>query len=380
MNVQTSFDLGHRSLPLNKQASNSQPCRITKNPQDTACRSDISTEHGQYHVPLIQRFRQRVEKNQIIPLLYIVYKIKNESPCVFCYHYIIMYIDIVKGLQVSLKIGVHNANLHLFLASHWPALFNGIAVEFVHYDDGRESARFLTRGEIDICGTGSTPPIIAQANGAEVEYIAASARRPHNGALVTTPTSAIADIRDLQGARIALVDGSFHTYLLARLLDGVGLTLRDVRRVELSPSASLTHLLDGKVDAWIAMSPLLEKAISKNFVKVIAECGDKIPNRSVFWTIRNRKLSASQKEDVLSRLITLGREISADPERAARILTDARTEHVDLNTWSTAIAARDWSIHAADREIADEQQEEADTLLRHGDLSREIAVLDAMRL
>jgi len=158
------------------------------------------------------------------------------------------------------------------------------------------------------------------------------------------------------------------------------LSLRDVRRVELSPSASLTHLLDGKVDAWIAMSPLLEKAISKKFVKIIAECGDKIPNRSVFWTIRNRKLSASQKEDVLSRLITLGREISADPERAARILTDARTEHVDLNTWSTAIAARDWSIHAAGREIADEQQEEADTLLRHGDLSREIAVLDATRL
>ena len=281
---------------------------------------------------------------------------------------------------MSLKMGVHNANLHLFLASRWPSLVNGIAVEFVHYDDGREGARFLNRGEIDICGTGSTPPIIAQANGYEVEYIAASARRPHNGALVTTPTSNITDVRKLQGTKIALVDGSFHTYLLARLLDEMGLSLRDVQRVKLSPSASLIHLRDGKVDAWIAMSPLLEKATSQKVVKVIAECGDKIPNRSVFWTIRNRKLSASQKEDVLSRLATLGREISADPERAARILTDARTEHVDLNTWSTAIAARDWSIHEADREIAAEQQEEADTLLRHGDLVREITVMDAIRL
>jgi len=278
---------------------------------------------------------------------------------------------------MSVKIGVHNANLHLLLSSRWPGLFDDLSVEFVQYEDGRQSDRFLRNGQIDICGTGSTPPIIAQANGDHVEYIAASSHRPGNGALVTLPDSPLTGASDLAGKRIALVDGSFHTYLLARILDEAGLTLRDVQRIELSPSASLNQLLDHKVDAWIAMAPMLEKATSQGIVRILASCGSTIPNRSVFWTLKERGLSPEIRDAVVQRLMRLGELVAADPQQAAHLLTEARAEQVNMDVWAKAVAARDWEIIRANALVAAEQQAEADTLVRHGDLQKTINVLSA---
>ena len=65
-----------------------------------------------------------------------------------------------------------------------------------------------------------------------------------------------------------LLDGSFHTYLLARVLETAGLSLRDVTRVELAPAASLHALEAGRVDAWVAMAPLLDGSLSAGLERV----------------------------------------------------------------------------------------------------------------
>ncbi|MBL0932180.1 MAG: ABC transporter substrate-binding protein, partial [Alphaproteobacteria bacterium] len=131
---------------------------------------------------------------------------------------------------MQLRIGVHPNNLHLTLAAKWPAGFEGVEPVYVPYAEGRETGRRLAAGEIDVGGTGSTPPIRDQAAGLDVRYLAASAPRPENGAIVVAPGSALAGIRDLAGRRVGLIDGSFHTYLLARVLEAADLTVADVRR------------------------------------------------------------------------------------------------------------------------------------------------------
>lgn len=271
---------------------------------------------------------------------------------------------------MALRIGVHPNNLHLSLAQSLGKAFDGLDAELVTYAEGRDSAALLADGRIDVCGTGSTPPILAQAAGHDVRYLAASAPRPANGGLVVASGSAIAGILDLKGARVALLDGSFHTYLLARVLEEAGLRLDDVTRVELSPGASLRAVEAGEVDAWVAMAPLLDQSAAAGRVRLLARCGETIPNRSVFWTLRERAVPGAVLDGFVACLQRLGRMIAADPLQAARVLAHASAAEADVAAWRDVVAARDWSIVPAGPDIIAEQQREADTLYRHGSLAR----------
>ncbi len=280
---------------------------------------------------------------------------------------------------MPLRIGVHPNNLHLFLAQDWPGAFDGLDAEMVPYAEGRNSARMLAEDRIDVCGTGSTPPILAQAAGLPVEYLAASARRPANGGLLAAPSSAIRSIADLKGARVALLDGSFHTYLLARELERAGLSLADVQRIELSPGASLRALEANEVEAWVAMAPLLDQSLAAGRTRLLARCGDTIPNRSVFWTTRARALPPAVLDGFVAALIQFGEMIKAQPLEAAKRLAEAGADTAGIAAWRDVVSSRDWSIMPAGAQVGAEQQAEADTLLRHNDLPGPIDVAAALR-
>lgn len=266
-----------------------------------------------------------------------------------------------------MRIGVHPNNLHLLLASRWSGGL-GAGYDFTPYAEGRDSAALLAAGTIDVCGTGSTPPILAAAGGLGVKLLAASAMRPANGSIVVAAGSAIADIAALKGRRVALLDGSFHTYLLARALEQAGLRLPDVDRVELSPAASHRALARGEVDAWVAMAPLLGSALQAGTIRILVANEGLIPNRSLFWTLTERGLDEAALMQVTSDLVRFGAAVTADPEQAACVLAGARAGDADLQAWRAAVAARDWTVLPASPEILAEQTAEADILRRHAAL------------
>lgn len=279
---------------------------------------------------------------------------------------------------MALRVGVHPNNLHLTLAQHWKKPASSNAITFVPYPEGRDTGQWLSEGRIDVGGTGSTPPIVSQIAGLDVLYVAASAPRPANGAILVGANSSIAKLSDLAGKKIALLDGSFHTYLLARVLEQEELTLKDVERVELQPLPSWQALDDGKVDAWIAMAPQLDQALASQRVRQLVPCGANIPNRSVFWTIGARGLSEGQIKLFVSYLTEIGQQIAANIDKAAAILADLKIGNVDYAVWRKALSTRDWTIVPANDDVIAEQQDEADTLFRHNELSRAIKVRAAM--
>lgn len=273
-----------------------------------------------------------------------------------------------------MRIGVHPNNLHLRLAGVWPGAFAGLDPIFVPYNEGRDTASLLERGAIHLGGTGSTPPIEADARGLGVEYVAASAPRPANGAIFVRADSDIGSVAALAGRRISLIDGSFHTYLLARSLEGEGLALGDVKRIESGPRDSLTELLEGRVDAWVAMSPRLEKAIGRADLRLLVRCGATIPNRSLFWSLARVGLSPAETVAIASELARIGGEISADLVRAARLLAENDRSGTDAEAWERVVRSRDFSVVPIDTAVLAEQQEEADTLFRHGHFGRAVAI------
>ncbi|MGU3576528.1 ABC transporter substrate-binding protein [Brucellaceae bacterium C25G] len=269
-----------------------------------------------------------------------------------------------------MKIGVHPSNLHLRIAQVWPDAFATFDVEFVSYQEGRDTGTLIASGDIAFGGTGSTPPITATLAGLKVQYIAASAPRPANGALLVRADSAIASIGDLKGKRIGLVDGSFQTYYLARNLEDAQLRLSDIERVEPAVNDALPSLLDGRVDAWIAMAPRLENALERDDIRLLSRCGSTIPNRSLFWTLEEANLDGTARLNIARELARIGAEIMADPHQAARRLIESGANETSLHGWEGVIASRDFTVIPADETILDEQQQEADVLHRHGHFDR----------
>lgn len=269
-----------------------------------------------------------------------------------------------------MKIGVHPSNLHLRIAQVWPDAFAALDGEFVSYREGRDTGRLIAEGKIDFGGTGSTPPITAALDGLKVKYIAASVPRPANGAILVRADSPIKSIPDLKHRRIGLVDGSFQTYYLARNLEEAGLNLADIERVEPEVDDALPALLDGRVDAWIAMAPRLENALERDDIRLLSRCGSTIPNRSLFWTLEDSGLDAETRLAIAQELARIGREITADPHQAARRLVECGATEASLQGWEKVIASRDFTVIPADDTILTEQQTEAEVLHRHGHFDR----------
>lgn len=274
---------------------------------------------------------------------------------------------------MTFRIGYHPNNLHLRLAALWPGAFASMRPDFVAYPEGRDTAAKLKSDEFDIGGTGSTPPILAAAAGMSVSYAAASAPRPANGAILVTKGSDAKSMADLKGKSVALVDGSFLTYFLAKRLEEAGLSLVDVERQDILPVRSRDALRAGDVSAWVAMAPHLEQSLGSGEFRVLAHCGDLIPNRSVFWTIDERGLSQQTLTDFAGELHRLGTEIASDPEKASALLTEDGSES-ERRAWTRVVAERNWQVIPATKTVLGEQQAEADTLFKHGDISRELTI------
>lgn len=272
----------------------------------------------------------------------------------------------------GLRIGFHPNNLHLTLAALWPEAFP-LAATFVPYAEGRDTARLLADGAIDLGGTGSTPPILAEAAGVPVIYVAASAPRPANGAILVRAGGPVGAVPDLAGRAVALVDGSFHAPLLATALERAGLRLADVARTETPPAASAEALLAGRVDAWVAMAPHLEAARADPRLRVLAGTEALIPNRSLFWARRDR-LSPDVVADLAEALGVLGQALAANRGRAAQLLGRARVQGIDEAAWRPILEARDLSVGVAGKTVLREQRAEADLLERHGALPHRVGL------
>lgn len=276
---------------------------------------------------------------------------------------------------MTLRIGSHPSNLSLFVLRHRGVLESrcmeeGIPVVWTDYLRGGDSAQLLAEGTLDVVGTGSTPPVYAEANGLDVSYLGASPRRDANGALLVMKTS---NRQDLAGARIACMKGSFTDHFIARILLEQGLTQRDITLVDLGGRESALALQQGKVDIWAAIDPWLNVAQEAKKVRTLAEVGHYVPNRSLFWCRESwRQQHPFAAEQVLFALADNDKWIARHPDDAARLLHKHMPDSVSEEQWQIALRARPWGIQPAGSALIAEQQQQADDLFAAGFTDRAI--------
>ncbi|WP_328913212.1 MULTISPECIES: ABC transporter substrate-binding protein [unclassified Streptomyces] len=281
---------------------------------------------------------------------------------------------------MTVNIGVHQANPSLYHLSRLGLLEDllrpvGETVAW-HAVGGLATGAALADGTIDFGGTGSTPPLSAQAAGHDLVYAAVSAPRPGHGALLVRADSDIASTADLKGRTVHLAIGSWQTHFLGKSLSRHGLSYGADITAERSADDSYARLLDGRIDAWVAQGAELVAARREGRVRTLAEAGDLIADRSVFFTRRDFADSHADLVGLITQALQAADDWAAGHlDEAAAIAADDQGGTVA--DWQEALAVLPWRTEPVSDAFLAEQQEAADILAEAGFLPRAVTVADA---
>ena len=131
----------------------------------------------------------------------------------------------------------------------------GVQVQWTEFPGGPQLLEGLNVGSIDFGVTGETPPVFAQAAGADLLYVAYEPPAPTSEAILVPKGSPVQSVKDLKGKKIALNKGSNVHYLLVRALEDAGLKYSDIQTVFLPPADARAAFERGSVDAWVIWDP-----------------------------------------------------------------------------------------------------------------------------
>ena len=244
---------------------------------------------------------------------------------------------------MKIRLGSHPSNLSLFILRHRGVIESaardrGWQLEWFDYTQGARSGEWLADEQVDVVGTGSTPPISAQATGLDVAYLASSPPRNNNCALLTLQSNAISSLR---GKQLTGMPGSFTDHFLARLLQKQNLRRTDVTLLDLQGQDAMTALLNGDIDGWLAIDPWLTRALQIKDVVARSTVGDEIINRSLFWT---RAAWQQRYPEVAAWVVKQLRVndawIEQHPVAAAQILADKLNPAILPDEWLKTIRGR----------------------------------------
>lgn len=282
---------------------------------------------------------------------------------------------------MTITLGVHRSNPSLYYLSRLDYLDEELAKvgesgRFHHYSDGTRTGALLADGTIDLGGTGSTPPITAQAVSHDLVCTAVSAPRPDHGALLVRADGPVRAVADLKGTTVVLGVGSWQTHLLAKALHQAGLSYRDDLTAERPTGSEAERLQDGEIMRLGRAGAELVRALRDGQVRVLIRTGEVITDRSVFFA--RRDFAASRPEVVSAVTAALQRAdrwVAEHLDEAAAIA--AADQGGELADHREALSRLPWRLAPVSDAFIAEQQEAADIFHAVGFIDRPVQVASA---
>ena len=191
----------------------------------------------------------------------------------------------------------------------------GVDVKWTEFPGGPQLLEGLNVGSIDFGVTGETPPVFAQAAGADLLYVAYEPPAPTSEAILVPKDSTIRSVSELKGKKVALNKGSNVHYLLVRALEEAGLKYSDIQTVYLPPSDARAAFERGSVDAWVIWDPYQAAAEQQLHARTLRD-GQGIVDNLQFYLAT--KPYAQKHPEVITALVeevrTVGEWSKAHPE------------------------------------------------------------------
>ncbi|MFG1421135.1 aliphatic sulfonate ABC transporter substrate-binding protein [Roseixanthobacter liquoris] len=246
-------------------------------------------------------------------------------------------------------------------------------VRWVEFQFGPPLLEALSAGAVDIGTVGDTPPIFAQAAGANLVYVA-SAPATQSATLVPK-TSPITSVAQLKGKKVAIAKGSSAHNFTVQALKRVGLSFADIEPVYLPPADAVAAFSSGRVDAWSVWDPYYAIAETRHGARAIVTTDDGLASHTFYLANRT---TANVYPAVLQAALDELRQVTAwaAAHRDELAALTAQVTGVELEVQKIATARYPIQLNTISEKIVRQQQEIADTFFALGLIPRQIAVSD----
>lgn len=248
-------------------------------------------------------------------------------------------------------------------------------VKWTEFQFGPPLMEALGLGAIDIGPVGDSPPVFAQAAGANVVYIAATAASQN--ALLVPANSPVKSVAELKGKKIAIAKGSSSHNLTVQLLKKAGVRYDEITPVYLTPADAAAAFARGSVDAWTIWDPYFAIAELRQKARVLATDGDVKPSHSFYLANRdfaNRHPNVVQA--VIEEIGKLTEWSAANRDQLAALIS--QVTGVDFAAQQRAVNRAIIELKRFTPEVIAQQQEIADTFFELGLIPRKIAIREAI--
>jgi len=235
----------------------------------------------------------------------------------------------------------------------------GFDVQWTEFPGGPQLLEGLNVGSIDFGVTGETPPVFAQAAGADLLYVAHEPPAPSGEAILVPKDSPIRSVAELKGKKIALNKGSNVHYLLVRALESAGLQYRDIQPVYLPPADARAAFERGSVDAWVIWDPFFGAAEHQIGARVIAS-GENVVSNHQFY-LADRKFAESHPQvvqAVVNELNLTTDWVAKNQDAAAQLLQ--KPTGLAFDVLKTSISRMGFGVKPLSTDVIQKQQQVAD--------------------
>jgi len=252
----------------------------------------------------------------------------------------------------------------------------GVSVKWSEFAFGPPLLEAINVGSIDVGTTGESPPIFAQAAGADIVYIGNEPPAPKGEGLIVLKDSPIKKVSDLKGKKIAVAKGSNANYLLVRLLENAGLKFTDVEVVYLTPADARSAFETKAVDAWTIWDPFYAAAEKQLGARLLADGSNAVSNYQFY--LASRTYAEKYPEvigillDEIGKIDQWGKQ---NPDEVAKFI--APLIGIDLASVDLAAKRLSYGVKPVNAAVLESQQKIADKFFELKLVPKKVQVSDA---
>ncbi|SDH92686.1 sulfonate ABC transporter substrate-binding protein [Pseudomonas panipatensis] len=253
----------------------------------------------------------------------------------------------------------------------------GVKVQWTEFPGGPQLLEGLNVGSIDFGVTGETPPVFAQAAGADLLYVAFEPPAPTSEAILLPKDSPIHSVAELKGKKVALNKGSNVHYLLVRALENAGLKYSDIQPVYLPPADARAAFERKSVDAWVIWDPYQAAAEKQLQARTLTDARGLADNHQFYLAARPY---AQQHPQVLTTLIDEVRQVGEWSKANPQQVTDQVAPLLGLpaDITLTAVKRQGYGAQFITPEVAAAQQKIADAFAQLKLIPKPLSIKDVV--
>ncbi|MFV3386197.1 sulfonate ABC transporter substrate-binding protein [Pseudomonas sp. NY15364] len=253
----------------------------------------------------------------------------------------------------------------------------GVEVKWTEFPGGPQLLEGLNVGSVDFGVTGETPPVFAQAAGADLLYVAHEPPAPTGEAILVPKDSSIKSVAELKGKKVALNKGSNVHYLLVRALEDAGLKYGDITPVYLPPADARAAFERGSVDAWVIWDPFQSAAEKQLQARTLRDGSGLVDNHQFYLATRTY---AEKNPQVIGTLVE---EIRGVGEWVKGNLDEATSQVAPLIGLSPeitrqAVERQGYGAQFITPEVVEAQQKIADTFTELKLIPKKLTIKDVI--